>query len=418
MNYLWASIELVILNIFGFSQFKLKINKKNIIYTIFVLILTSTVFGFCFRYSIEIPIRETKWNIFFPLLIAGECLLLLPVMQKKLACGITASLAFLMDILAKTEMAVCFHLSFDSLNSPTYSGFLFYCVYFSFYFITYCIYEAFVHFEYNEMKKPSFIIIPLLMIVGAITFILINFVLSILSEDKNTYLYTISFNLILAILFSIVSIATHILLKKIQKNREELEKYKIEYIGKNFFDLVMEKQKELIDMRHNIANHIETMQTFNIPELTELKDDWIKKYNSTKMNFIGDDLILDAILTFKNKTILEKNIPFIFNTNVRSVNINVSDKVSLFSNLLDNAIENTEQTKEPLIDLEITMTNQNLKILISNSYDPNIIIVKENPQFHHRGLSIIKDIVKKYNGKMDINKTENTFTVSILLNVN
>ena len=196
------------------------------------------------------------------------------------------------------------------------------------------------------------------MIVGAITFILINFVLSILSEDKNTYLYTISFNLILAILFSIVSIATHILLKKIQKNREELEKYKIEYIGKNFFDLVMEKQKELIDMRHNIANHIETMQTFNIPELTELKDDWIKKYNSTKMNFIGDDLILDAILTFKNKTILEKNIPFIFNTNVRSVNINVSDKVSLFSNLLDNAIENTEQTKEPLIDLEITMTNQ------------------------------------------------------------
>lgn len=102
-------------------------------------------------------------------------------------------------------------------------------------------------------------------------------------------------------------------------------------------------------------------------------------------------------------------------------------ELSIFlSNLFDNAIEACQSVREnKYISLSIIDVKSYLHIVMKNTIEGSVL--KENPDLnstkkdnveqHGYGLKSVRDIVKKYNGSIQINEQEGYFVVDVILNM-
>lgn len=94
--------------------------------------------------------------------------------------------------------------------------------------------------------------------------------------------------------------------------------------------------------------------------------------------------------------------------------------------LLDNAIDAASKVEDQRkIDIIIRYTKDTLFIHIKNTfngyvfYEKNKIITsKEDRKNHGIGLNNIENILKKYNGVMEIDHNDNEFAVDIMMYIN
>jgi sensor histidine kinase YesM len=102
------------------------------------------------------------------------------------------------------------------------------------------------------------------------------------------------------------------------------------------------------------------------------------------------------------------------------------DLCSVFSNLLDNAIEACGNCSDNLlnkhIEIKAGILREYLTIKVKNSKSNEIIIkndqiltTKKGSRQHGLGMSIIDDISKKYDGDFSVNYSDDTFTAVVLL---
>lgn len=100
------------------------------------------------------------------------------------------------------------------------------------------------------------------------------------------------------------------------------------------------------------------------------------------------------------------------------------DISSLLSNLLDNAIEASEKTDNPIINLSIFKQNAYYVINIENSICENNnltdsdyipISTKSNSALHGYGMQIIDDIAQKYDGNFSWRVRNEKFVATVLL---
>ena len=105
--------------------------------------------------------------------------------------------------------------------------------------------------------------------------------------------------------------------------------------------------------------------------------------------------------------------------------INAVDIGVLFGNLLDNAIEAAEKTKNRRITVDVQINGTYLSIIVSNSIECSILETnstletsKNNKISHGIGIKSIKSIVKKYEGMIQFYEESNEFCCHILLDLN
>lgn len=98
------------------------------------------------------------------------------------------------------------------------------------------------------------------------------------------------------------------------------------------------------------------------------------------------------------------------------------DSISLFSNLLDNAIEACQCCDSKNIVMKVKYKKGMICIYMENSLPANYHPVddqfqsqKEDYIHHGWGMKIINEIVEKYNGEMIFEEKENTFITRIIL---
>ena len=221
---------------------------------------------------------------------------------------------------------------------------------------------------------------------------------------------------------SIITIINSIVRDKQLKieNQKIKEKIDIQY---NYY-LSLKKEQEKIDkFRHDMKNHLICIK--NLAK-TEESEKYIEKINfeinQNTVDFNTGSPILDIIFYEKSLICIDKKIEYQFDVDYSKCEfIDVIDTCSIFSNLLDNAIEACDKITQGkrFISIKGNKINNFFVIKCENSkindilYEgKNIATDKENKDLHGIGLKSIRDSFEKYDGVINIEISYEKFTLS------
>lgn len=293
------------------------------------------------------------------------------------------------------------------------------------------------YFGFYRPKKYYIISIParILFIVWAVLFVVFPFIPAVM-ETANTTLeqrYGVM-SVIYAAMLVILGLAAPVLLVIFSAERSMLEKNRsqeaylaaeLEYIGQ-----YKKKQVETNRFRHDIKNNLALTQMMldegHVEEAREHLKDMLGEVSSLSPKYVTGDEMLDIIISMKADKMDELNIRFTLDGVADGgLQIKPMDMCSIFANALDNAIEAARSCKEPFISFAIKRTDKFFVIKITNSAEKKIDIgkllttsgytSKSDKEHHGFGLMNVRRSVEDYNGILNAESDEKSFTLSILM---
>ncbi len=213
------------------------------------------------------------------------------------------------------------------------------------------------------------------------------------------------------------------------------DKIKLEYelinerINTNYknYDQIQEIHNKVRYIYHDLRNHMMCMKSYNTrDEIVEYIDNLNLQINDFEYLKNTGNKTLDIVLSEKKYTCSRYNIQYEEYINISKLDFmsNV-DICAIFSNALDNAIEacmKIDKDIEKVIDVKVTYINQFCILKFTNSKSNEIKLVnqeiqtsKSDKSVHGIGLASIKYIVKKYDGEVTINYSDNEFILKIMI---
>ena len=228
----------------------------------------------------------------------------------------------------------------------------------------------------------------------------------------------------------IINFLSYYVYQKMQAQAEEvlesrLLKQQSEYYKARYEDA--EKQwatlkKMRHDMKNNYVLHMHYLEKQQYDELKESYEKMLGELTCESGMIHTGNIGIDSIVNFKTEMAKELDIAVKCKAEViDNVRIENGDMNILLGNLFDNAIEATTKLPENdrCIDLRIRADETAMLVEMSNAFNGEMrndeqgrfLTVKGNKENHGLGIRIIEDIVKKYNGIIEINTRNNCFVV-------
>ena len=206
-----------------------------------------------------------------------------------------------------------------------------------------------------------------------------------------------------------------------------LEKQILMY--QNQFQMIHAARQDMKQLRHDMKNHFLLLEGYlhkgKYTEAQEYIGQLAEKATSSKeyVNTGNDEL--DSILNYQLgraenlqcETDVKIEVP-------KERFMSDFDLNMLLSNLMDNALEAIEKTKERVLTVRIKYIKRILYISVYNSYDGNVkkegnrlLTTKAKKEEHGIGMTSIQHIVDKYQGEMTIKTAEDMFKTDIIMYV-
>ena len=192
-----------------------------------------------------------------------------------------------------------------------------------------------------------------------------------------------------------------------------------------------EKYQEMLKSRkivHDMKNHLLALKKYTQEQDWKGLEEYLNELSRDMLDYnyqiwTGNHM-LDMILNQKEKEAEKQKTQMQISTEVFTT-LPFSDReiISLFGNLLDNALEACEQIKEGerWIHIKMKKKNQLLYIEIVNAAknmgiqtDENFVSKKDGV-LHGYGMKNIRDIVEQYNGMFQCKSQEDRFEVVITI---
>lgn len=194
------------------------------------------------------------------------------------------------------------------------------------------------------------------------------------------------------------------------------------------FELINQSQENIKMLRHDIKNHMSSLQSLieandNERALNYLKNIYDHGIYTDEHTKSGNSEI-DSILIYKINEASKHGI----NVNV---NLKIPEKLSIqpfdlsviLGNLIDNAIEAVLKLNEDkTINISIEYERNVLYISISNPFDGKLLYKNSklktthiDTENHGIGLNSVRKSINKYNGALDIHHTEKKFYADVLI---
>jgi hypothetical protein len=283
--------------------------------------------------------------------------------------------------------------------------------------------------KYNiEFKKKEVLHITVLILANILSVVVI-FTLSMNYMNKS-----LTQDLILLVVSGMLILSNISLVKIIGKivkaNNIELEnklireKMDMQY---NYYLNIQEEQLKVRKLYHDMNNHIICMKKLyeNCGEVNKYIDDIKSELNSWKSIISTGNMILDIIVNDKKKICDKNNINFEVDINFSKCDfVDMIDICSIFSNLIDNAIEACLKIndKDRFIILKGTIVNKFFILKCENNklnkikLDKETIITDKKDTFIHGiGIKSIKSSIEKYDGEINIDFSKDKFKVQIYI---
>lgn len=279
-----------------------------------------------------------------------------------------------------------------------------------------------------ELHKKDILYLGIPIVTNIVSFFVIFKYVFEFSERKlinaNEILY-------ISILLFLSNLSIILVMRKIRKDsrllaQKDMAKNNLEMQYKYYMN-IKENQDKIRQLHHDMKNHIICMRKLNQngydnEVYIQSIDKNIKSYENT---FDTGNVLLDIILNEKKQICNNKNIKFSSSINFTKCDfIDSEDICSIFSNILDNAIEACTKINgsNKFISIEGKIVEKFFILKVENSkvnrinFKNNKVITDKNNKFTHGlGLSSIKSSVKKYNGETVINYTDDRFIIKILI---
>lgn len=175
---------------------------------------------------------------------------------------------------------------------------------------------------------------------------------------------------------------------------------------------LIEIKQNILDLFDAILNCAESEDSERIIALIKQHSNDIK---SVKRPVKTQNRVLDYFISKTESIAKTENILFqAKNSAFTKINVNEIDFCAIVSNVLDNAVNACRSVNgERYINLNIHINNNVVYISCENSK----VNIKSNIKkpFHGYGLSIIRDMVRKYNGDVKIADDNEVFKIELLI---
>lgn len=289
--------------------------------------------------------------------------------------------------------------------------------------------------NFYRFKKISDILICIPVIINILTLIV---AFRLIAIDRSFFKVDILILICMPILILISNIYFFNMMKKIIKG------YKVEHENKtlrenilkeyNYYLSISKEKNKVKSLYHDTKNHMICIRHLcknndmeKIIKYIDSMETNIIKYKKYKDEFNTGNMILDSILINKKSVCIEKQIDFDINIDFSKNDfMDMMDICTIFSNLIDNAIEACDKIDKSniikKIKIESKYIDQFCIILIENTKINKIkqkrgifITSKKDSYVHGIGLNNIKSAVEKYLGEMIISHCETKFIVKIMI---
>ncbi|MDM9706544.1 ATP-binding protein [Clostridioides difficile] len=212
------------------------------------------------------------------------------------------------------------------------------------------------------------------------------------------------------------------------KSQAELIKNKLDMQYAHYLS-IQESHMRVKKLYHDINNHIYCIDNLrnNSKEINEYVNNLKDEIKTFKYIYNTGNMILDIIINEKSEVCLKKGIKFTCSINFSKVNfVKPIDVSSIFSNILDNAIEACDKIVDENINKYIrikgTITRSFFVLKCENSklnqltFNKNILLTnKMDKLVHGIGIQSIKSSLQKYNGELLFENSIDKFILNIYI---
>lgn len=279
----------------------------------------------------------------------------------------------------------------------------------------------------KKLDKSEESMITLIFILMTTTVCLI--IMSIVQVDNPLFL-------VLCILLLVIDIGIFTINEIMNSYKRKLQLLRVEQAQNNIeleeYKLLSEKYEQTCIMRHDFKkqiNSIKQLAAVDSVNTQKYLDDM--NYALKELNFIQytDNKILNILLSQKTKECHQYGIDL----NIHSTNPSLSflseiDTVAIFSNLIDNAIEGCNRSKDKSIFIDLDTINDTFTIIkIENNSDiapkvvnDRLVTQKKDKDLHGVGMKSIRNSLQKYKGNLEwsYNKENKIFCTIVMLKIN
>lgn len=341
------------------------------------------------------------------------------VVNKLVACIITYFFFFASEAAVAAVLALSnVEISVYGHNGDMYSFIVLAAVQ----WITYEIVISFKNIN-SKVEVPRVVNI-IIIVIDAIIFALET---AIFSQNSNSEsIKILSVICMLLVIFLVVYLYDIISISYAKRmEADSIEREKNYYLKQT--ELLQARDEQLRDFRHDINNHLYVIGSMIGSENEKAKkyiENLTEKIITTKMYSNTGNVAIDSVINYELSKAEKQDIKTNLNIVVPSgIQNDVENLVTIFGNLLDNAIEAADKcTDEKYIDLKVRYKRGAMFIDIKNSYDGvivkrknRIVTKKQNKNLHGIGLKSVEAAVNNYNGTMKLDFNEKEFKVSIML---
>jgi two-component system, LytTR family, sensor histidine kinase AgrC len=231
--------------------------------------------------------------------------------------------------------------------------------------------------------------------------------------------------MILGILIFFLCFISIFIVKKLYKTAQEQHINKINELK---YSHIEEQSRIYQQNKHDILNHLIVLSLLAKEESLEELKDYLSEYQAEISNVlisVNTGLReMDILLYAKINTAQTKNMQINFKcyANLECRHRYIINLISIFSNLLDNAIEASNISEEKKLSVFIKEDPLDYICIVQNSFsvdnrvNPIEIIhkgISTKGSERGKGISIIKDLVKKFGGTISYNVVNGLFEVKV-----